>query len=281
MIPPVATTYPLGITVLAALQKEFIVKNRLKAVLAEGRLAIGAQMRFGSPVIAELFGYAGFDFIVIDGEHAAQSPPGVQAQLQGIGCTNATPIVRLVSNDPDQIRLHADLGAMGITIPFINTAEQAAIGARACRYPPAGTRGVGASRGSKFGFDPTYVQQSNDNILYLPIIETAEAVKNIDQILAVDGVDSFLVGPADLSVSLGVAYQFKDPVFLDSLRAVVRAAEDAGKPAGIGMQGDVTRPQTFQSYVDMGFRLLLAGGDEPLLRQNCQNTMAAFTAVRD
>ena len=182
------------------------MRNHLKDVLAAGKVAIGAQMRFGAAVIAEMFGHAGFDFVVIDGEHGAQTPVSMQGQFQGIGCTGATPIARLVKNDPDQIRLHLDLGAQGIVVPFVNTAELATIGARACRYPPAGVRGVGASRAARFGFEPDYFNQSNDNVLYLPIIESAEAVANIDEIVAVEGVDSFLVGPADLSVSLGIPF---------------------------------------------------------------------------
>ena len=125
--------------------------NRLKNLLNAGKVAIGAQLRLGSPAAAELFGYAGFDFVIVDGEHASQSPVSVQAQLQGIGCTDATPIVRLVKNDPDQIRLHLDIGGMGVLIPFISTAEQAEIGARACRYPPAGNRGWGPHRATQYG----------------------------------------------------------------------------------------------------------------------------------
>ena len=254
--------------------------NRLKNLLNAGKVAIGAQLRLGSPAAAELFGYAGFDFVIVDGEHASQSPVSVQAQLQGIGCTDATPIVRLVKNDPDQIRLHLDIGGMGVLIPFISTAEQAEIGARACRYPPAGTRGIGASRAAKFGFDTNYVQQSNDNVVYLPIIETAEAVKNIDQILAVEGVDSFIVGTGDLSVSLGIPFQLNHPTMLAALRTVVRAAEAAGKPAGIGAHVDVNELDTLKAYMDAGFRLFLTACDELILTQGCQKIMASFEAFR-
>ena len=256
------------------------MRNRLKELLDAGKTAIGAQLRLGSAAIAELFGYAGFDFVIVDGEHGPQSPTSVQAQLQGIGCTDATPIVRLVKNDPDLIRLHLDIGGMGIVVPFISTAEQAEIGARACRYPPAGTRGIGASRGAKFGFDTTYVQESNDNVLYLPIIETAEGVRNIDQILAVEGVDSFIMGMVDLSVSLGIPFQCDHPTMLDSLRTVVRAAEAAGKPAGIGMHVDMNDPAALKTYADAGFKLLLATCDEAILVQGCQRIMGSFEALR-
>ena len=256
------------------------MENHLKDVLAAGQVALGAQLRYGSAAIAEAFGHAGFDFLVIDGEHGPQNPVSVQAQLQGIGCTGATPIARLVANDPDQIRLHLDLGAAGIVVPFLNTADQATVGARACRYPPVGTRGIGASRAARFGFDPDYIDQANDRVMYLPIIETAEAVANIEQIVAVDGVDSFFVGPADLTVSLGIPFQIEHRDYLDALRVVVRAAEAAGKPAGIGVPGDVTKVENLKRCVDTGFRLLLAGGDEPVIKKGCDDVLNAFAPLR-
>ena len=106
--------------------------NRLKKLLAGQTIAVGAQLRFGSPAIAELFGLAGFDWILIDGEHAPQSPMGIQAQLHAIGCTDATPIVRVRTNDPELFRVYLDMGAGGIVAPFVNTAEQARCGAASC-----------------------------------------------------------------------------------------------------------------------------------------------------
>lgn len=119
---------------------------------------------------------------------------GVQAQLQGIGCTDAAALIRLTTNDPDLIRLYLDMGLAGIVTPFINTTEQAELGTQACRYPPAGIRGFGPSRAAGYGFQEDYFQQANQQVLYLPIIESAEAVKKIDQLLAVEGVDSFFCG---------------------------------------------------------------------------------------
>jgi hypothetical protein len=117
--------------------------SHLKGLLDAGSLAVGIQLRFGSPGIAEMAGLAGFDWLLLDTEHAPQSPAGVQAQLQAIGCTKATPIVRLGHNDPAQIRLYLDMGAAGIVVAFIETAVDAKMGADACRYPPRGTRGWG------------------------------------------------------------------------------------------------------------------------------------------
>ena len=119
------------------------MRNRLKELLETGKVAMGAQLRFGVPAIAELFGAAGFDWVLIDTEHAPQTPTSVQAQLQGVGCTEATSIVRTAKNDPDLIKLYLDMGAMGVVVPSINTAGEAGEGTSVCRYPPDGIRGWG------------------------------------------------------------------------------------------------------------------------------------------
>ena len=147
------------------------MQNSLKDRLANGQVVLGAQLRFGSPAIAELFGHAGFDFLVIDCEHAAQDPPGIQAQLQAISGTPATALVRVGQPDPNLIRLFLDIGAAGIVAPMISNAEQADAMVKACRYSPVGTRSAGASRAARYGFDGTYFATSNDNVLFIPIIE--------------------------------------------------------------------------------------------------------------
>ena len=182
------------------------MQNRIKDQFAAGKPAFGSQLRFGSPAIAELCGHSGFDFLIIDSEHAPQTPIGIQAQLQAIGNTPATPIVRLPRIDEEQIRLYLDMGALGILAPFVNTADQAAEGARACRYPPVGIRGFGPHRAAQYGLrTDEYFAEINDLVIFIALIETAEAVANIDEILAVEGVDTFVIGPVDLSISLGSA----------------------------------------------------------------------------
>lgn len=257
------------------------MRNRMKERLAAGRVVVGAQLRFGSPAIAELFGHAGFDYVVIDGEHAPQTPVGVQAQLQGLAATPATPIVRLPVNDPDLMRPYLDMGAGGILAPFVNTADEARRGARALRYPPKGTRGYGPARAARYGFDADFFAAADAEMVYLPIIEDAEAVRNIDAILAVEGVDSFIIGPVDLSISLGAPMQFTHPRFLDAVRAIVAAGQAAGKPLGTAVYGgEVSDPDTWRRFLDQGFTLLLAGGDEWLLADGCRRLLAGVAAAR-
>ena len=254
--------------------------NRFKQRLAAGDVVLGAQLRFGTPAIAELFGCAGYDFLVIDAEHAPQTPVGIQAQLQAIGGTGATPVVRLGQNDPDIIRLYLDMGAMNIMVSLIETADEARQGAEACRYPPAGCRGFGPSRAADFGFNADYFAQANDEVMFLPMIETASAIDTIDEILALPGVDTFIIGPVNLSISLGVPFQFGDARYVAALERVAAAAQAAGKPAGIGIGADPASPDTYRDAIAQGYRVLLCGGDEWMLKASCQQAVESYRQAR-
>ena len=250
------------------------MKNRLKERLSRGEVSVGTQLRLGTPAIAELCGLAGFEWIVLDSEHAPQTPTGIQAQLQAIGNTEATPIVRLPNNDADLIKLYFDMGAEGILAPFI-TAEEAETGARACRYPPGGTRGWGPSRAAAYGLRAAeYSKAIDDQVMYIPIIESAQAIENIEAIMSVEGVDTCVVGPVDLSISLGAPFDYQTSAFQAALAAVVDACDGAGKAAGIGVYEPAFDPASCQRQIDAGFRLLLVGGDEYFLTEACRQVLA-------
>jgi 2-keto-3-deoxy-L-rhamnonate aldolase RhmA len=256
------------------------LKNRTKELLSAGKVAVGAQLRFGSPAIAELMALAGFDWIIIDTEHAPQTPNGVLAQIQAISRTDTTPLVRIGNLDTSLIRLYLDMGAMGIVIPFINTAEEARLAARACRYPPAGTRGYGPWRADKYGLDPDYFVVANDNTLFCPIIEDVKAVENIDAILAVEGVDAPFVGGVDLSVSLGVPLQVEHARVQDAVQSVVEAAKRAGKPAGIHTAGTLDERADFERRVKQGFRMMLLTTDQFLVRASAASLLDSVSGLR-
>lgn len=257
------------------------MKNCLKKLLDRGDVIVGAQLRFGSPAIAELFGHAGFDFVVFDAEHAPQSATGIQQQIQAAAGTATTPVVRVPVNDPDLMRVYLDMGASTILAPFVNTEEQARNGAEAMRYPPVGTRGYGPSRAARYGLDPDYYENANQNMVYLPIIEDVEAVANIDAILAVEGVDSIVVGPADLSISMGVPMNFGHTDFKKAIRKIADAAERAGKPAGTTVyDGDLHETATYKHFVDQGFRLLLIGGDEWMLASSSKRVIDCVEEIK-
>lgn len=255
--------------------------SRLKDLLDADEPAFGIQLRFGSPAIAELAGLAGFDWILIDTEHAPQTPVTVQAQIQAICCTPATPIVRITRTDLDLIKLYLDMGAMGIVVPFVNTPEEAKLGADACRYPPRGTRGWGPHRAAGYGlFEEEYTARIDDVVVYLPIIESVEAVERIDDIMAVDGVDGCIVGPVDLCISLGVPFQFDHPRYLDALRRVRDAGQRTGKPVGHPLLGSLDDAENVRLQVNEGVRLLLVGGDEPVLKEGLRRAVDELAFLR-
>ena len=257
------------------------MENVLKQKIKDGKVVLGAQLRFGSPAIAELFGYAGFDYIVLDCEHAPQTPEGIQAQIQAINCTGATPIVRVPKNDPDTMRVYLDMGASGILAPFVNTADEARAGAQALRYPPAGTRGFGPSRAAKYGLDSEYLKTADDNMLYLPIIEDIKAIENIDEIFAVDGMDVPVIGACDLAMSMGLSTQVEHPEVEAAVEKVVSAAKRAGKPAcSCVYGGDLFEPDVYKKRIDQGFQVLLIGGDEWMMGDACKKIISCMSQLK-
>ena len=252
--------------------------NHLKQLLAAGKVALGAQLRLGTPAIAELFAAAGYDFLVIDGEHAPQTSAGVQLQMQGMNGYACTPIVRFGRNDPDEIRLALDCGAGGVLIPLVKTAADVAKAVAYCRYPPAGTRSYGPSRAYLYGLDKDYFPRREPELVVMVIIETAEAIEAIDEIVTVDGLDAVVMGTADLSMALGVPLQTTHPTVEAAVEKVIAAANKVGKPTAIGY--DASKPDVMQAQIAKGARLLLASGDEWMLAAACAGVVKGVAALR-
>ncbi|MEE2659560.1 MAG: aldolase/citrate lyase family protein [Candidatus Latescibacterota bacterium] len=247
------------------------MRNQVRECLTAGKPAIGCQLRFGSPAIAELFGHSGFDWILLDSEHAPQTPTGMQAQLQAIGNTPAAPIVRLPNIDEELIRLYLDMGAMGILTAFTNTPEEAERAAHACRYPPRGDRSFGPHRASHYGLrTQEYLEKIDDLVVYMALIESAEAIDNIDAIFAVEGMDTVIIGPVDLSYSLGVPFDYESDTFQEAQAKVAEAASKAGKPAGLGVYRNPLESANMKRAMDDGFQVLLTGSDEGTLMEGCR-----------
>jgi 2-keto-3-deoxy-L-rhamnonate aldolase RhmA len=254
------------------------MRNHLHEILEGDGFALGAQLRFGSASIAELFAAAGFDFVVIDGEHAPQTMVGIQAQLQAVNGYTCTPVVRVGRIDPAEIQMIADMGAGGVLVPLVRTAVDVERFVQACRYPPEGTRSFGPSRAHRYGFDRDYWPRTTPKVLTMVIIETAEAVENIDAILAVDGLDTFVTGPADLSIALGVPLEMQHPKLEAAIEKVLSAAKRTGKPAGVSFSPSGSA--ITQAVAEHGARLLLGGGDEWILKAGCSELVEAANALR-
>lgn len=237
--------------------RERVLRNELM-------FGIGAQI--GSSLTVEMIGAAGFDWTWIDCEHGAGSNDDLVAQIQAASIGDAPPVVRIAWNELPLFKRVLDLGAVGVMVPYVNTSEEARFAAKAMRYPPEGNRGVaGSPRCTGFGrnFDE-YFRLANENLLTIVQIETVEALDNVEEIAAVDGVDVLFIGPLDLSVSMGIARQFDHPDFVAALSKVSGACKKYDKAAGI-LTPDV---KFISEWVECGFTFLIVGSDSSFVVQS-------------
>lgn len=235
--------------------------SEFKSRLKQGQSLFGTMLTLDSSDVAELLALTGFDWLFIDGEHGPFETSGIKAILQAVACRSAC-LVRVPSHDEVHIKKALDVGAQGIIAPQVNTADQAKAIVSACRYPPLGSRGAGLARAHGFGTQARqYNSAANDQVVVVIQAEHHEAVANIESLVAVEGIDAILVGPNDLSASLGKPGQVNDPEVVDSIRHVAKCCRAAGVPLGIfGMNAAAVRP-----WQEEGFTLLVAGIDTVLL----------------
>lgn len=242
---------------------------------------LGCFLGLGSPNVAELLAaHAGFEWLVIETEHNGLDAAEVQHMLMAMNGTETIPLVRIPSANPVFIQRALDMGALGIVVPLVKTAVEAEAIVRATRYPPHGTRSFGPLRAEHYSFDrQDYFKRANDNLLVVLIIETAEALQNLEAIAAVDGVDVLYVGPFDLCLSLGWdPMQLPFPEFeavIDRLVAVGRQHSVAiGVGCGTSEELQQRRAQgcTFLGY-STDYGLLAGAARAPLAAfQNKQTT---------
>lgn len=248
-------------------------RNAFKAALARGELQIGLWSSLCSPIVAEIIGHSGFDWILVDTEHSPNEPPAVLAQLQALQAGTATPIVRPAWNDPVLLKRLLDIGTQAVLVPFVQTAEEAAKAVAACRYPPAGIRGITVSgRGSRYGRVPDYLNRADAEICVLVQVETAEALAQLEAIASVDGVDGVFIGPADLSASLGHIGNPGHPEVQAAIKGAVERLAAVGKPAGIltPSEADARR------YIEWGYRFVAVGSDLGLLTRHADALAKTF-----
>lgn len=249
-------------------------RNAFKAALARGELQIGLWSSLCSPIVAEIIGYSGFDWILVDTEHSPNEPPAVLAQLQALQAGTATPIVRPAWNDPVLLKRLLDIGAQAVLVPFVQNAEEAAKAVAACRYPPAGIRGITVSgRGSRYGRVPDYLKRADAEICVLVQVETGEALAQLEAIASVDGVDGVFIGPADLSASLGHIGNPGHPAVQEAIKGAAARLTAIGKPAGIltASEADARR------YIEWGYRFVAVGSDLGLLTKHADALAKTFT----
>lgn len=182
-----------------------IFPNKFKAALAAHQVQIGCWCALANPISTEVLGLAGFDWLVLDAEHAPNDVTTLIPQLMALKGSSSAQVVRVPTNEPIIIKRMLDIGFYNFLVPFVETAEQAAQAVSSTRYPPEGIRGVSVShRGNMFGTVADYFAQSNKNISILVQIESQTGVDNVEAIAATDGVDGLFVGPSDLAAALGL-----------------------------------------------------------------------------
>lgn len=243
-----------------------------------GELLAGAWCNLGSNITAEIAASTGFDWILIDQEHGPGDNETLMGQLQAVGQRPCAPIVRIAWNEMPRFKRALDLGAMGIMVPYIQTAAEAHQAVSYLRYPPAGLRGVASSpRATGYGAHfESYYAEANRNLLGVHQIETARALENLQDIASVDGVDVLFVGPLDLSISVGMPKKFDDPEFRNLLSKVVRCARDAGKAAGVLLPAI---PLIEMAY-ELGFTFLAVSSDGGMVIEGMKNNLAALNQYK-
>ena len=230
--------------------------NQIRARLAAGEIVVNAWLSIPSSYSAEGIGHSGVHSVTVDLQHGMLDFSDALPMLQAISATPATPLVRVPSLDPARIMHLLDAGAYGVICPMISTPEQAAALVAACRYPPKGKRSFGPSRGLLYG-GPDYVANANEAVMVIPMIETAEAVERIEDILAIDGIDMIYLGPNDLAFELDGHVGFPRPESEAALAHVLDAANRHGVPAGI-FCGSAEEART---RATAGFRLVTPAND--------------------
>lgn len=239
-------------------------KNTLKTRLAAGETCYGIWLSSCSAMVAEMAGGAGFDWLLIDGEHSPNTVDTIADQVRALGTSASETIVRTPIGRDWIIKQVLDLGVQTLLVPMVDTAEEAAQMVSAVRYPPAGTRGVGAAlaRATSYGRNSSYIHEANDEICLIVQAESRAAIENIDAIAATPGVDVVFIGPADLSADMGHPGDLDHPEVQEAIAHAIRRIDAAGKTPGTLAFTD----EAAGLYTDMGARFLGIGADISILR---------------
>lgn len=254
--------------------------NHARERLRDGDATIGCFIGLGSPNVTELLAHAGFDWLVLETEHSAVDIAGVEHMLMACNGTNTIPLVRVPTTEGGWVQRALDIGALGVVVPFVETAEQATALVAATRYPPAGRRGFGPLRAGGYTFgNSEYLASIDENILTVAIIETRRAMDNIEDIAAVPGIDALYLGPADLCLSSGMSpLDPRAPELIDeALRELLRV----GKNRGVAIGHGAGTPADVRRRHDEGVTMIGYGPDYGLLAAAARAGIAALPARKD
>lgn len=260
-----------GLSAAWGQQVQKITANRAKELLQGGKPAFGVLIQLPSAPVAEVLARAGFDWLWIDMEHGPLSLETVYSMIQATSGTETVPIVRVPWNLHWLAKPVLDMGAMGIIMPLVTTKEEATQAVKALRYPPEGVRGFGPSLAAlRWGLSvPEYVKIANHEIMAILLIEHIDAVDRIEEILSVPGVDLVMIGPFDLSGSMGLLGQVKHPKVEEAVDKVLADAKNAKVPAGIL----ALTPDDITRRLQQGFQFLIVGTDTGFLTAGAKSIL--------
>jgi len=251
-------------------------QNPFKAALAARQSQIGFWLSMATPYLAEVSATAGFDWLLIDGEHAPNDLSSTLQALQAVAPYPSQPVVRAVSGEAPLLKQLLDIGAKNLLVPMVDTAEQARALVSATRYPPQGIRGVGSAvaRASRWSSRVDYLDVADDEVCLLVQAETVTALKNLEAICAVDGVDGVFIGPADLAASMGHRGRPGHPEVQAAIEGAMRTIIASGKAAGT-LTSD---PALARRYLDLGCTFVATGVDVLMYANAARRLAAEFKA---
>jgi 4-hydroxy-2-oxoheptanedioate aldolase len=238
-----------------------VIQNRLRKKWEQGEPALGCWLTLPSSFSAEILAHAGFDWLCVDLQHGLIDYAQMVGMFQAMSGKDVTPLVRVPWNEPGIIGKCLDAGASGVIVPMVNSREEAEAAVRACRYAPAGARSYGPLRASYVG-GSDYFSHANDTVCCIIMIETARAVEDVDDIVSVPGVDAVYVGPADLSVTMGLqpGPDNPDESFTAALSRILEACQRHGVVPGIAGNA-----KTAPKRLEQGFLMVEVASDSRLL----------------
>ncbi len=247
--------------------------NTLRQLWQQDRAAVNGWLAIPSAFATEVMAHQGWDTLTIDLQHGVVDYAQMLGMLQAVSTTATVPVVRVPWLEPGIVMKTLDAGAYAVICPMVNTREDAQRLVSYCRYAPRGTRSFGPVRASLYG-GPDYPEHANDTVVVFAMIETAQALDNLDAILSVEGLDAVYVGPSDLSLSLGCKPSFDDvePPVQQAIEHIVQRARAHGVQAGIHNG----RPDVAQARIALGYRFVTLGSDARLLASGSQALLSAM-----
>lgn len=253
------------------------IRSDLKKKLAAGDVVLGTFVGTDSSDLVEILGISGFDFVILDTEHAPGTPRSIMGQMRAAERRGMDVVVRLTNTERTTVLRTLDIGVSGVLAPQMNDFETTRAFIEATLYPPLGCRGFAGTRATGYGAAsvPEYLAEANADLLRMVQCETEQAVGNLEQIIAIPGIDVIFVGPFDLSLSLGVPGDIFNPKMVRAVDRIVEISKKHGKCLGIY----VSTPEEARMRIDQGFTFIAQSMDTIIFASAAKNLVKDFRAA--